>query len=204
MSSSVRILKSAAPLPERRIVAAVHDADRRVREMIDAAEERARRIRSEAEAARDAIRAQAVEEGRREGLARAAGALAAAGAARDRLLAASEQEVVTLALRVARRILRLELADREGAVAELAARAVAEARERREVVLRVNPADGPAVRASEGALGATLVRARLVVREDPAVAPGAVVVDTEAGRIDAGIEAQLEHLGRVLGEELSR
>ena len=204
MSPNPRILKGVAPLPEHRIAAAVHDADLRVREMIGAAEERARRVRAEAEASRDALRAGAVEEGRREGLARAAAALALAGTERDRLLAAAQREVVSLALQVARRILCLELAGREGAVAELAARALAEARERREVVLRVNPADAPAVRAAEGALGAVLLRAGLVVREDPAVAAGSAVVDTEAGRLDAGIEAQLEHLGRALEEALSR
>jgi type III secretion protein L len=199
----LRILKAAAPLPERRIPAAVHDADRRVREMIAAARDEARRVREEAEASRQAVRREAAEEGRREGLASAAAALALAGAERDRLLAGAGRELVSLALALARKVLGDELASREAAVADLAARALGEARERREVVLRVNPGDAPAIREAEGRLGAVLARARLAVREDAAVPRGAVVVDTEAGRLDGGIEAQLEHLGRALAKALA-
>ncbi len=204
MTAKLRILKNAAPLPERRIPAAVHDADRTVREMIASARDEARRIREEAEALRDAARRDAAEEGRREGLASAAAALALAAAERDRLLAGAQRELASLALAVARKVLGRDLADREGAMADLAARALAEARERREVVLRVNPADAPAIHDAEGRLGAILSRARLAVREDAAVPRGGVLVDTEAGRLDGGIEAQLEHLGRALEEALPR
>ncbi|HEY6100781.1 MAG TPA: FliH/SctL family protein [Anaeromyxobacter sp.] len=201
---NVRILKGAAPLPERRIPGAVHQATEKVREMVAAAEAEARRILSAAEAARDGIRASAAEEGRREGLARAAAALALVEVERTRRLARVEGELVALALDVARKVLGRELAERRSAFADLVARGLAEVRERREVVLRVNPADAPAVRAADGVLGAALARARLDVREDGAVAPGAAVIDTEAGRLDAGIEAQLAHLGRALEEALSR
>jgi type III secretion protein L len=202
-ATKLRILKGAAPLPERRIPAAVHDADRRVREMIAAARDEARRIREEAESSREAVRREAAEEGRREGLASAAAALALAGVERDRLLAGAGRELVSLALALARKVLGDELASREAAVADLAARALGEARERREVLLRVNPGDARAIRDAEGRLGAVLARARLAVREDAAVPRGAVVVDTEAGRLDGGIEAQLEHLGRALAEALA-
>lgn len=190
-------------MPGRLIPAAVHEADRKVHEMIALAEEDARRIRAEADASREAVRAAAVEEGRREGRGAAAAALALAASERDRLLASAEREIAALVLALARKVLGRELAEREAAVADLAARALAEARERREVALRVNPADAPAIRAAEGRLGAILVRATLDVREDPAVPRGGAVVETEAGRIDGGIEAQLEHLGRALLEALS-
>jgi len=202
VSANSKVLPGAAPLPERRIPAAVHDADRRVREMVARAEEEARRVREDAQTAREAIRAEAIEEGRREGLARAAAALAAAAAERDRRLAAVEREVMMLALDVARKILGRELAERAGAIADLAALALREARERRDVVLRVNPADARSIRAEEGRLAALLLRAPLQLREDPTVPAGAAVVDTEAGRIDAGIEAQLAALGRALEEAL--
>jgi len=197
-----KTFKNAAPLAARRIPAAVHDADARVREMVGAAEARARAIVAEAEAARARIAAEAAEEGRGQGLARAAATLCAAAAARDRRLAAVEREVAALALEVARKILGCELAEREGAVADLAARAIAEARERREVTLRVNPADAAAVRAAGGRLEALLVRAPLALREDPAIPRGGAIVETEAGRIDARIETQLAQLARAVEEEL--
>ena len=168
--------------------------------MVAGAEEEARAIVAAARASVDRIVAEATEAGRREGLARAAAALVAAGDERDRRLAAAEREVVVLALAVARKVLGRELAAGSAAVADLAARAIEEARDRRDLVLRVNPADAAAVRAVEGRLASIPTRARLAVREDPSVAPGAAVVETEAGRVDASVDTQLELLARALDE----
>jgi flagellar biosynthesis/type III secretory pathway protein FliH len=201
MEPAPRILRGTAPAAGRRVEAVVYDADQRVREMVARAEERARAVAAEAEAARARIVAEAHAEGLRAGEARAAAALVAAAAARDRLLAGAERELAELAVAVARRVLGRELAA-PGAVASLAAAALSEARSRREVVLRVSRADAGELRAAEGALGAVLERAPLAVREDPALAPGDVVVETEAGRIDARIEAQLGALARALAEAL--
>ncbi len=203
MATTSRILKGAAPLPGRRIEAAVWDADLRVREALAGAEAEARRVVAEAEAARERIVAEATEAGRWEGQARAAAALARAALERDRILAAAEREVAALALAVARKVLGRELRLEREAVIDLAATALAEARTRRKVVLRVSPADAPAIHASEGRLGALLARAHLQIREDASLAPGDAVVDTEAGRIDARVETQLASLGRAIEEALA-
>jgi type III secretion protein L len=196
-----RIVKGA-PGPGRRVEAAAYDAARRAREVVARAEEDARRIRADAEAERARIRSEAVEEGRRDGLARAAAALARAAAARDARLAAAEREVAALALAVARRLLGRELAQHPSTVADLAARAIAAARDRREVTLRVNPADADAIRGAAGRLEALLARAPgLRIREDAGVERGGAVVETEAGRVDARIESQLAALARALDEE---
>jgi type III secretion protein L len=200
MAHPPRILKNAAPLPARLVPAAVHDAHRRGRELVEAAEAEASRIVADAEAARARVRAESEEEGHRTGAARAAALLVAAAAERDRMLASVEREIVSLGIAIARKVLGDELAARPGAVVDLAARALHEARERREVSLRVHPTDAQAVRNAGDALGALLLRARLSVREDPGIAMGSVVVETEAGRIDAGIETQLAHLARALEE----
>jgi flagellar biosynthesis/type III secretory pathway protein FliH len=200
MAPETRILKAAAPVAPRRVEAAVFDADRRVRETVAAAAERARAVVAAAEAEREHILAAAREEGRREGEARAAATLLRAASERDRLLRESAPEVARLAVAVARKVLGRELAD-PGAAVGLAELALAEARPRREVVLRVHPADAPVVRDSGGRLARALGRA-VEVREDPSVPPGGAVVDTEGGRIDAGIEAQLEVLSRALEEAL--
>ncbi len=177
----------------------VYDADLRVREMVAAADERVCRLVADAEAARERIAGEARAEGLRDGEARAAATLAAAGAARDRLLAAAERELADLAIAVARKVLGRELAQ-PGAVRSIAAAALAQARGRREVVLRVSPADAAALRDAAAPLGAILERAALSVREDPALAPGDVVVETEAGHVDARVETQLAALARALAE----
>jgi type III secretion protein L len=196
-----RILKGAASAGTHRIEGAVFDAAQRAREIVAEAEAEARRILADVEPARARAAAEAVAAGHAEGLAEAAATVVRAAAERDRRLAALEGEVVALALDVARKILGRELSD-PAAVVDLAARALAEARERREVTLRVSPADAPALRRAEGRLGALLARAPgLVMREDPALSPGHVVVETEAGRVDAGLDAQLAALERALRED---
>ncbi len=203
VATASRILKGVAPLAGRRIEAAVWDADRRVREALAEAEAEARRIVAEAEAERGRVVADATEAGRWEGQARAAAVLARAGLERDRILAEAEREVVAVALAVARKVLGRELRAGGEAVVDLAATALAEARTRREVVLRVSPADATSIRASEGRLAALLAQAPLQVREDASLAPGDAVVDTEAGRIDARVETQLAALARAIEEALA-
>ena len=202
MPPTPRILKNLAPLSAARIPAAVRDADQRVRETIAAAEARAAEIRADAEARRAEIFARAEEEGHRAGLARAGAALAAAAAARDRRLAAVERELASVAVDVAENLLGRELASRDDAVVDLAARALAAARERREVTLRVHPDDARAARAGEGRLATILARAPLAIREDAGLPRGGVVVETEAGWIDGRIETQLSELRSAVAEAL--
>ncbi len=197
MNTCSRIVKDAAPLPARRVPAAVHEADRRVREMVEAAGVEVTRIRAQAEAERARVLAEAAEEGRRQGWARAGAIIAAAEGERDRRLVETEREVVSLALAVARKVLGRELAEpSRTAVVELAAHGIREARHRRQVTLRVSPSDVAAARSAEGRLGALLERGALSVREDASLSPGDVVVETESGCIDARVETQLAALAR--------
>jgi flagellar biosynthesis/type III secretory pathway protein FliH len=200
MHTEPKIIKAAAPLPARRIEAAVWETDRRVREMVATAEAHARGIVAAAEAERSRVFAEAAEAGRAEGHARAATLLASAAAERERRLAGSEREIVRLAIEVARKVLGSELAVRPAAIADLAASALAAARDRREATLRVSPADAAALRSAQGRLATLVGRARFAIREDPSVERGGAIVDTEAGRLDARIDTQLAALGRALEE----
>jgi flagellar biosynthesis/type III secretory pathway protein FliH len=83
-------------------------------------------------------------------------------------------------------------------VLDLAAGALAGARERREVILRVNPGDAEVARRGEGVLARILARAPLVIRDDLAVPAGGAIVETECGRIDATIQVQLDLLEHAL------
>ncbi|HTN50845.1 MAG TPA: FliH/SctL family protein [Anaeromyxobacter sp.] len=195
------ILKAAAPLSPRRIPVDVVRAGATARELLAAAEGEAVRIREEARAERSRIRAEEVEAGRREGLGQAAAALALVAAERDRRLGGLAREVAAIGLDVARRLLGRELGERPEAVADLAAAALAVVRDRREVTLRVHPSDAPVIQREHARLAGLLSAVRgLGLREDPALEPGSVVVETEAGWIDARVEAQLGALERALAE----
>jgi flagellar biosynthesis/type III secretory pathway protein FliH len=208
-SEAGRILKADAARPpgglagagKGRVAAEVYDAAQRARAILSAAEAEAERIRQAAAADGGCIRAKAAEAGREEGLCAASAALVRAAMERDRILASAERDLLRLALAVAGKILRRELARDEEAVVEMASRALAEVRQHREVALRVHPADAEALRRSERRLLGVLSRARAIdIREDPGVGRGGILVETEAGVIDARLESQLEAIRCALEE----
>jgi flagellar biosynthesis/type III secretory pathway protein FliH len=146
------------------------------------------------------LRSAAVGEGREEGLRAIAAERGELAAERSRLVDEAGEEILRLALRVAAKVLAVAVSD-ERAVLETARAALARARGAGRLVARVHPADAPAVRAGEARLLALAPRARrLEVREDPGVGRGGVVLETEAGAVDARVEAQLEAIGRSLLE----
>jgi type III secretion protein L len=176
-------------------------ARERARTILAEAEESAARVRAEAALERDEAARHGARAGREEGLASAASILLAAAEARRRRLEALEGEVAAVALHVARKLVGVVVCEHPEVVADLARRALEPVRARREVLVRVNPRDAPLLRAQEPRLRELLDRAPgITLREDAAIEPGGVVVETEAGRVDARIEAQLAVLERALGE----
>jgi type III secretion protein L len=204
------MVTSEAPQPwlpgSRRIPAVLRDG----RELALEAEAEGRRqaaeLLAQARAEAEVLRSAAVSEGREEGLARATEVAVRASLLHDGLLARAEAELVELALAVAGRVLS-RIAERDdGAVVELAGRALEAARQRSEVTLRAHPDDLAALRAAEPQLLESLPRARRVALVgDATVGRGGVVVESEAGSYDARLAPQLEALGRALrssGEEV--
>lgn len=116
-----------------------------------------------------------------------------------RMLKEVEGEVVRAAMRVARELLAAELTMREDAVVDVACTALSAAKTARDINLRAHPRDASTLRSHKGRLVSVLTRAKdLEVREDKRVNPGGVLIETEAGVVDAQLETQLEELERVL------
>ncbi|HEU4382265.1 MAG TPA: FliH/SctL family protein [Anaeromyxobacteraceae bacterium] len=189
--------------PARRLPAEVLSAAEGARRVLERAEAEAARLREAVARERELVLSQAGEAGYRAGLARAAATLARAAAERDRLLQSASDDLVRLAVAVAGAVLRREV-ERGGDVEALAARALEAVRHRRQVTLRVHPDDAAGVRGEAGRLGALLNRApALAVQEDPAVGRGGLLVETEAGTLDARLETRLEAVEAALLEEES-
>ena len=187
--------------PARRLPAEVLSATGGARDVLERAEAEASRLLEAAGRERERILAEAGEAGYRAGLARAAAALLRAMAERDRLLTSAGDDLVRLAVAVAGAVLGREV-ERGGVVEALAARALAAARHRRRVTLRLHPDDAPGLRGEAGRLGALLARApALSIQEDPAVGRGGLLVETEAGTLDARLETRLEAVEAALIEE---
>lgn len=113
-----------------------------------------------------------------------------------------EPQLRVLALTIARKILGRELESDPALVVDIVKQALSEkARQRREIFLRVNPEDLKIVREKKAELLEVLSRAKEIgIREDPAVERFGVIIETDAGTIDAQLETQLGVFERVLKE----
>ncbi len=165
------------------------------------------RLRAELEAARREAYQQGIEEGRRQAAAelqneaaRLARAIEEVAGLKPRLRASAERELVELALAIARRILRRELHVDAEAVLGLAKAALEKASLREVTEVRLHPDLAAPVRAHLARIGAPQ---SILVRQDPSLEPGAVLVETVRGTIDASLETQLDEIGRGLADTLA-
>ena len=166
----------------------------------------AEELLKQAHAEANALREQAKDEGYQEG--RVAGAAEFTEAVTRTALRMQEIEgqlvpqLTDLAIGIARKILGKELEFHPEAVVQLVKQALGEkARQRREVALRVHPDDLQMLRDSKPDLLEMLNRTKeLSIREDPNVERHGVIIETDAGIIDAQLETQLAVFERVLSE----
>jgi flagellar assembly protein FliH len=120
---------------------------------------------------------------------------------RARLRREAEEDVVQLALAVARRILARELAVDPEAIRGLVIGALERLRGQEISRVRVHPAHAAAVRSClQQMCSGTAVE----VAADSTCAPGTVVVETPRGRLDASVDSQLREIERGLADRLRR
>jgi flagellar assembly protein FliH len=164
-------------------------------------------FRAELEAARHEAFRKGVEEGQRQAAAqmdalfsRLARSIEEIAGLKPRLRAEAERELVTIALAIARRILRRELHVDPDAILGLAKAALEKASLREVSEIRLHPAHGAAIRAHLARIGAPQ---SIRILEDASLEPGAVVVETARGAIDASLETQLDEISRGLADALA-
>jgi type III secretion protein L len=108
------------------------------------------------------------------------------------MLGRSQNELRLLAVRIAEKIIGAELTLRPEIVDEICRRAVAEAGERHQTIVRVHPDDL--------ALIDQALRTRVTFVSDASVSRGGCLVKTEAGVVDAQLDTQLRAIERALTE----
>lgn len=188
---------------------AAADAERMIRE----AESAALNIVSQAEARATAIRDTARDDGHTDGYETGKGAaeeelkpvistfrelIESVRAARSSVISGAEPELVKLAMAIAERIVHTEIAENKNVVVENVRNALTRLVNREVVTLRLNPADMETIRQYRDSIVASSDVEHLRVVEDQRVDRGGVVVETEAGTIDAKIATQLREAKRTL------
>jgi flagellar assembly protein FliH len=126
------------------------------------------------------------------------GLLEMARVERHKLIEEAEPELVRLAIGIAERVLHQQVALDRSVVVEMAKTAIGRLIERDSVTVRVNPADLERMREHRDELMALSDIRNLRLLEDKRVDRGGVVVETDAGTIDARIGTQLDEARKIL------
>jgi flagellar assembly protein FliH len=150
-----------------------------------------------------------IEEGKRQaerGLANVFRALREAvdelSGLREQVLREAEEDLLKLAIMVARKVIHQEIATDRLILAKVVAAAVNSASEREEIVIRLNPEDHRLVQAHKNLYLNGFNDDRLLdLKSDDSVAQGGCIVDTAMGEIDARTDAQLDEIFKRLLEE---
>jgi len=121
---------------------------------------------------------------------------------REQVLREAEEDLLKLAIMVARKVIQQEIATDRLILAKIVAAAVNSASEREEIVIRLNPEDHRLVAAHKNLYLNGFNDDRLLdLKSDDSVTPGGCIVDTAMGEIDARTDAQLDEIFRRLMEE---
>ena len=197
---------SAGSSPARRtpvIDKETFEARSEAKEMRERAQEEASKILQEANTEAEAIRESARKEGFSEGHSEAVSELTETVAkASARFQDIEEQltsQLTQVAIAIARKILGQELTTSPEAVLQIVKNALSEkARQRQEINLRVNPEDWSLIRENKSELLEVLSRAKEIgISEDTDVERYGVIIETDAGIIDAQLESQLAIFERI-------
>jgi flagellar assembly protein FliH len=122
-------------------------------------------------------------------------------ALRPRLRREAEADLLRLALAIARRILRRELAIDPDAIHGLVLGALEKLQGQEICKIRVHPSHTPLL---GEALKQSRPGAQVEIIADPSTEPGAVLFETERGSLDASTESQLQEIERGLADRLRR
>ncbi len=175
-------------------------------ELVARAEARAREIEEEARAK---AHAEGLELGRDEAkqeldpvIATFRELIESIGSQRAQVISTAEPELVRLAMAIAERIVHTEVANNREVIVENVRSALTRLVSREVVTLRLNPVDHETIRQFRDAIVAASDVAHLRIVEDQRVDRGGVMVETDAGTIDAKISTQLREAKRaILSEE---
>ncbi len=117
------------------------------------------------------------------------------------VVAGSEEEIVRLAVAVARKVIDREIETGPDIVVDMVKRAIQKASDREELTVRVNPDNlDVTINARDDISQEVKGIRKLKVLADPAIAPGGCVVESHNGTVDARIERQMNEIEQALME----
>ena len=179
-------------------------ATKEARHILNEAEQEAQRIIEEANEAAEQTHQKGYEEGRQQALAQFTQQTTEALLKVEAMALELEPQYIGLIRTCVEKIIDGELRLHPDAIVGVVRNALRDARQQREIMVRVHPSDAEALQKNKARLLEMLARAQTIeIRPDESVRRGGCVVVTELGQIDASLERQLEALGVALETELT-
>jgi flagellar assembly protein FliH len=117
---------------------------------------------------------------------------------RRQLIASAEQEIIRLAMHVARKIVAKEIEQDPDVLRGLLTRAMLKVAGTERMRLRLHPQTIEVLGEYLSNITARFAERGVEVVADPAVDPAGVIIDTRAGTVDARVETQLQKIERTL------
>ncbi|MBV8602356.1 MAG: hypothetical protein JO359_12395, partial [Candidatus Eremiobacteraeota bacterium] len=182
--------------------ALVEDARARVRTIVESAQAGATSVnekaREEGYATGHTEGCDAAEREMDEMLSTMRGLIDMARVERHKIIESAEGEIVKLAMGIGERILHKAVEVDRDVVVAMTKAAIAQLVDRESITVRVNPIDLERMKQHRDNMLALGETKHMRVIEDQRVDPGGVVVETEAGTLDAKVATQVEEAKRVL------
>jgi type III secretion protein L len=189
--------KPAAIIPREHV-----DANIEARRIKQEAYDEAERVRQEAEAAADITRQEGYDAGYQEGLAAYTQQTTKALLQLRQSEQAIEGEFIKLVRACVEKVLGQEIKLNPDAVTGIVRMTLADARQQREIIVRVHPEDVESLNKNKRKLLEILARANSIeIREDQTITRGGCIVLTELGMIDASLDRQLDAIKAAVEEE---
>lgn len=124
---------------------------------------------------------------------------------RDQIIRDSEEDLLRLAILIAKKIIHREVRTDRSILAGIVAEAMKSVSEKDQLVISLNPVDFDLVVENKNEyLPQLSERQSVTLKSDPSVGPSGCIVETELGSIDARIEAQLEEIANRLMDERTK
>jgi flagellar assembly protein FliH len=121
---------------------------------------------------------------------------------RDKIFREAEDELISLIMAVARKVIIQEITQDRSILAGVVQNAIAGLSAREEITVRLNPEDFQLVTSGrDELLHKELLNERFLLMPDPSVAAGFCLVDTVMGTIDATLDGQMDQIYRTLLEQ---
>jgi type III secretion protein L len=201
-STSIGPPASAKPKPAAIIPREHVDANIEARRIKQEAYDEAERVRQEAEAAAEETRQHGYDLGYQEALASYTQQTTKALLQLQHKEALIEGEFIKLVRTCVEKVLGQEIKLNPDAVTGIVRMALQDARQQREIIVRVHPDDVESLNKNKRKLLEVLARANSIeIREDATITRGGCIVLTELGMIDASLDRQLDAIAAAIDEE---